>query len=265
MSLEILRDKRIRSLPWRDLCSLTRGEQLRDLGIWLPWLVLSWMCAGMVHPLLALGISFVFFLTGLRLVHDAFHHTLGVARWVDELVMVGLSVLMLGSMHAVQFNHLRHHKYCMDDQDVEARSARMAGWKAILFGPIFPYLLHKHALQHGSVSMKRWVSLELILNAIWITLVFGFFDITVLKYHVVAMVIGQCLTAFFAVWTVHHDCDRSHFIARTLRGVWRTRLTFQMFYHVEHHLFPAIPTRRLPELAKRLDQVVPELRSKQVF
>ena len=27
--------------------------------------------------------------------------------------MFALSVLMLGSMHAVQINHLRHHRHCM--------------------------------------------------------------------------------------------------------------------------------------------------------
>nr|WP_284143859.1 fatty acid desaturase [Psychrobacter sp. WY6] len=26
-----------------------------------------------------------------------------------------------------------------------------------------------------------------------------------------------------------------------------------MLYHVEHHLFPAVPSNHLPELAKRLD------------
>ena len=29
--------------------------------------------------------------------------------------MFVLSVLMLGSMHAVKFNHLRHHRHCMGD------------------------------------------------------------------------------------------------------------------------------------------------------
>jgi fatty acid desaturase len=30
-------------------------------------------------------------------------------------------------------------------------------------------------------------------------------------------------------------------------------LTFGMFYHAEHHLFPAVPTRHLGELAARID------------
>jgi len=38
-----------------------------------------------------------------------------------------------------------------------------------------------------------------------------------------------------------------------------------MFYHVEHHLFPTVPTCRLPVLAERLDTVAPELKTKLVF
>ena len=35
-----------------------------------------------------------------------------------------------------------------------------------------------------------------------------------------------------------------------------------MFYHLEHHLFPAVPTIKLPELAKRIDEVLPEIEKK---
>ena len=86
-----------------------------------------------------------------------------------------------------------------------------------------------------------------------------------LIYHIIAMTIGQCLSGFFAVWTVHHDCDRSHYIARTIRNPYKAFVTYNMFYHVEHHLFPSVPTCHLPELAKRLDGAAPELKSKLVF
>jgi hypothetical protein len=44
-------------------------------------------------------------------------------------------------------------------------------------------------------------------------------DVAWLRYHVVAMAAGQCLTAFFAVWTVHHPCEAARGpIARTIRG-----------------------------------------------
>ena len=70
---------------------------------------------------------------------------------------------------------------------------------------------------------------------------------------------GQCLTAFFAVWTVHHDTDDAAYPARTQRGWLRNLVSYHMFLHVEHHLFPQVPTCHLPVLARRLDAVVPDL------
>ncbi len=55
------------------------------------------------------------------------------------------------------------------------------------------------------------------------------------------------------------------FPARTQRGRLGSVMTYNMFYHAEHHLFPQVPTRNLPALAARLDRVVPELRTAPVF
>jgi fatty acid desaturase len=175
------------------------------------------------------------------------------------------SVLMLGSMHAIQVNHLRHHQYCMAEEDIEAMSARMPWWRAMLLGPAFPLRLHLNAWAVGSVTQRKWIAAELIANVVWVVLVFVFFDVAWLKYHVIVMAIGQCWTSFFAVWTVHHDCETDEFMARTVRSRWKNWVTYSMFFHVEHHLFPRVPTCKLNQLAKRMDAVAPELVYKQVI
>ncbi len=96
-------------------------------------------------------------------------------------------------------------------------------------------------------------------------MVFWVLELRWLQYHVAAMAAGQCLTSFFAVWTVHHDCLEGGPIARTIRGPVKAFVSYEMFFHLEHHLFPAVPTRRLPILAGRLDAVAPELGAKRVF
>ena len=48
-------------------------------------------------------------------------------------------------------------------------------------------------------------------------------------------------------------------------GAWKNLVSDDMFYHLEHHLFPAVPTSRLPELAARLDKVISQVTAKQVF
>lgn len=261
----ILSDPRVRGVPWRDLTRLARGEVACELLLSAPWLLASLACAQRGWHVPALACSFVFFLSGLRQVHGAHHYTLGLPRWATEWVMFGLSVLMLGSMHAIQVNHLRHHQHLMSDEDVEALSARLRWWQALLIGPVFPVMLHVHALRVATARQRHWIAGELCANVVVIGAALVVLDTHVLRYHVAAMMAGQCLTAFFAVWTVHHDCDRYHFIARTIRGRLKGRLTFNMFFHVEHHLYPGVPTCRLAVLAERLDAAAPELNQKRVF
>jgi fatty acid desaturase len=54
-------------------------------------------------------------------------------------------------------------------------------------------------------------------------------------------------------------------IARTIRNRAKALLTYNMFYHVEHHQFPAVPTCKLPILARRLDRVTRGCAAPKVF
>ncbi len=254
-----------KNVKWQDLTRLKRSEIITEILLPLPWLLTSLLAAAHQWYVCAVALSFVFFLTGLRQNHNANHYAIGVSKPQHEWIMFVLSVLMLGSMHVVQINHLRHHKYFPDKQDVEAISANRPAWFALLIGPIFPILLTLKAFQVANRRQLGWIIAELLANGAWIFLVFSAFDVTALKYHVVVMALGQCLTAFFAVWTVHHDCDPNTELGRTIRHPWLAKLTFNMFYHQEHHLFPAVPTCHLPILAQRLDRACPELPKKSVF
>jgi len=220
------------------------------------WLALSLAAAAYDVLPVALVASFMVFLTGLRQVHNGHHHALGLGRLGNELFLFAMSIVMLGAMHAVKFNHLRHHRHCMGAEDVEALSVRRSGIGAVLIGPYFPLLLHWTALRLGNRTVRRWIAAELIANLAWIAAVFLWWDVACLHYHVLAMAAGQCLTAFFAVWTVHNHTGDAEIPARSLRGRWLNLLSYHMFLHAEHHLFPKVPTRRLPELARRLDAAI---------
>jgi fatty acid desaturase len=255
----------LRPVTWRDLVPVSHVEIVAELLLPAAWLTASLIVARLGWYFVALGLSFMFFLTGLRIVHNAFHGALGLPRRLNGAVLWVMSLIMLGSMHAVRFNHLRHHRLMLGEQDVEGRSAAMPAWRALLFGPAFTVLLHTTALRYGTRRLRATVCGELLMNAAWIAWVFGASGSTVLRYHVMAMMAGHCFTAFFAVWTVHHHCDRTHYLARTLRGRIRNAITYDMFRHIEHHLFPAVPTCHLPELSKRLDLAAPELKRNIVF
>jgi fatty acid desaturase len=262
---DIFRDPRIRSIAWRDLVTVNCRETIAELMLPTLWLLASLAAAGLGWHVVALSLSFMFFLAGLRVVHNAFHHALGLPRLATDAVLWAMSLIMLGSMHAVRFNHLQHHRLPLGETDVEGRSAEMPWWRALLFGPAFTVLLHVTALRRGTLRLQATVTAELLMNAAWITSVFRIFGSGALRFHVAAMAAGHCFTAFFAVWTVHHHCDRTHFLARTLRNQIKNAITFDMFRHIEHHLFPAVPTCHLAELSARLDVAAPELKQKIVF
>lgn len=171
---------------------------------------------------------------------------------------------MMASIHAVKFNHLRHHKYCLTDKDQEGKSAHMTWYGAILYGPIHMFEIHRLTWKLGNKKYRRNMSLELISIALVMFTAF-YYGIDWVIYHIIAMITGEFLMAFFAVWTVHHDTEENPEFARTQRGGWKNKITFSMFYHLEHHLFPAVPTIKLPELADRIDKALPKLNKKQTF
>lgn len=140
----------------------------------------------------------------------------------------------------------------------------MTWYGAILYGPIHMFKVHLLTWQLGNASFRKNLVLELSSVLLFACIVF-YFEIHWLMYHIAIMIVGEFLMAFFAVWTVHHDTHDAPLFARTQRQGWKNRLTFSMFYHMEHHLFPAVPTIKLPELARRIDAALPELTKKQRF
>ena len=170
---------------------------------------------------------------------------------------------MLASMHAVQVTHLHHHRHCLEEEDDEGATARLSWWRSILIGPVFFIRLHLSAWRLASRRKRAWIGTELFCMAVSLAVALCLPGWIVLRCHMSAMLIGECLTGFFAVWTVHHGCS-AYEPGRTQRGGWLNLLSYSMFFHAEHHLFPGVPTPHLHELARRVDVVLPELSQRTV-
>ncbi len=251
----------VKAVEWRDLRELSRTEIALDLVLWLPWLTLAWVSVHFGLYLPALVGFFFFFLTGLRQAHEAFHRNLGLSARACDLILVLLSPLMLSALHATRYIHLRHHKYCLGEKDVEGEGAAHAWWAAMLRGIVYPVKSHAIAWRDGGNRTRRFMVIELACvimfygAGLWLApLLFG--------VHLGMMFLSEWMASFFAVWMVHHDCAEDETMqsenvganpSRSIRGFWRGLLTYNMFYHHEHHALPRVPTRRLPELARRLD------------
>jgi fatty acid desaturase len=254
----IFPSKPLQTVAWRDLVRLSPLEKTWELVLPIPWLLLSLWCYGQGWWWAGLPCSFYFFLTGLRQSHNAQHYALGLPRIVQDTVLFGLSLSMLASMHAVQVTHLHHHRHCLEAQDDEGGTARLPWWRALLAGPMFITRLHLSAWRIARQNKRLWILAELLMVAgILLFSACGWVPIS-FRWHAQAMLAGECLTGFFAVWTVHHGCG-PHEPGRTQRGRWLNLITYSMFFHAEHHLFPAVPTMHLMELSRRIDSAMPGL------
>ncbi|WP_198333414.1 fatty acid desaturase family protein [Psychrobacter aquimaris] len=251
-----MRHPSLANIEWQDLRQLRLSETVYNIFLSLPFLLLSWWSAWQGWWLLALVATFFFFTAALRQAHDCYHRTLGVGRLATELMLFFLSITMLCSTHAIRHTHLNHHRDPLGDSDVEGNWARLPWYQAILGGGIFSMAIQWFGLTHGSRRNRILVAFDMLL--IFAVIAIAFITMhPILMYHVLVMILANTMVGFFAVWSVHHGCDDVVY-ARSERHPLINLLTFNLLYHIEHHLFPAVPTNHLPKLAKRLDAAAPQ-------
>ncbi|WP_313914986.1 fatty acid desaturase [Tahibacter sp.] len=237
-------------VPWQDLTRLAPHEILAEIVLPLPWLLLAWSLAAQGWSALALLAMAPFFTTALRLTHDTFHRNLGLERRAGDLLLFALSLLLGGALHAIEYTHLRHHRDSLGADDIEGRMARYGFWAALVRSPLYPLLIHVETLRRGSTRQRRWVRRELVAVALVQALIWSSGD-TALQTLSLALLLANALVPMIGIWSVHRDCDSGH--ARSSRRGWLLRLSFNMLYHDEHHAYPGVPARRLPQLVQRID------------
>lgn len=244
-------------IEWRDLLVLTRRQIIGNVLLSLPFLLASWYLAAMGQYVWALLASFFFFTCALRQAHDCYHNSIGLNKTGVHIMLYLLSATMLCSTHAIRHTHLQHHRDPLGENDVEGNWARLPMWQAIALGGLFSLHIQWQGWRYGNSSTRRHVSWDLLLMMAVVATA-SVWQSSWLVYHVLAMILANMLVGFFAVWSVHHDCDEHGVFARTERQSWANFATVYLLYHMEHHLFARVPSNHLPELARRMDAVAPE-------
>ena len=243
-----------------DLLATTRYQ--RRLALARPFLgVAAYIlaaCAGLwwLTPI----VVFLVFVAVVTVTHDVVHGSLGLSRRQTEWALFAMGAVLLESGHAYRLTHLRHHHVFPGPDDPEGDPARLSLLKAILWGPLFlPRLWYwSYVRSKAGGTMRRW----LVAEAAWALAVAtaGFWLLprtpAVLVYAALAIV-GSWVYPMLTVHLPHRGYgDTPLSQTHTLRGRIVPALFLELTYHLEHHLYPEVPSHNLPELSRRLDPLL---------
>ena len=207
---------------------------------------------------LALVALFLLFCADISAMHDAVHGTLGLRRRATDWTLFAVGALLLVSGHAYRRTHQQHHKVFPGADDPEGEAARLTPLRCLLDGPLHVPRIWWWAFRRA--PRRGWLVAEAAVPVAALAVGIALLPWTpVLLVYVVAVVVGGWLYPLLTVYLPHHNYgDEAVTQARTLRGRFLPTLLLEQTYHLEHHLYPRVPSHKLPELARRLD---PHLRA----
>ncbi len=229
------------------------------------WIVALWI---------PYGISLAFLFSPL---HECIHGTAFRSRWANQTVAAIAGFLLFLPARYFRLFHFEHHRYTNDpERDPELALPKpqslmdylvsMSGISSYWWPQIRS--IAKHAggrVDEGFIDERdfRSIIVEARIHCLGYLLIACVSVLSqstaVLTYWIVPVMIGMVALRCFLL-AEHTGCD---FTPNMLRNT-RTTLTnpvvkfisWNMPYHCEHHIFPAVPFHNLPALNKHLiDQV----------
>ncbi len=235
-----------------DVPALKGWEVAREVG--LPFagyaavmvcLWAGWMGVGMVG-------TGVLFALSIRLAHDVHHNALRLPRWVNGMLLVVLSGMILSSMHAAKRAHLVHHHDPMGEDDLEGVPGRLGFWGALGAGMVAVPRLHVKGMRDakgreraviigetvlalGVVGLCVWVAMT-VWPAAWV--------------YLLVMLGAHLISPMVAVWAVHRGSGHGIAVSRTQESELFHTLTLGLMRHMEHHRHPGVATCRLWMVAR---------------
>jgi len=216
---------------------------LYALFAWLKW----W-------PAAVASVMMLSFVTYGSTSHDLVHRTLQLPRRLNDFLLSLIELLSLRSGTAYRLSHLNHHQHLLDENDIEGSIAHGTLAGSIRGGFSMQFRQWVWAWRTHPPMRKR-----LLLEAIGVLTLIGIallaYRWTVAPLVYAALVIGG--SWLFPLITVYipHDAQARDPLTQTrlFRGRLLQWIAFDHLYHLEHHLYPAVPHHHWKRLADRLD------------
>ena len=240
-----------------DLLRLTARQKATAIA-------LPFACAGAYFGFAAAGwwpaaisaVAALSFFTYGSTSHDLVHRTLGLPRRVNEVLLGVVELLALRSGHAYRAAHLHHHATFPDEDDIEGAAAHLSWAGALRDGLTLQFRVWWWALRRGGPD-RVWVVAEgvaCVLLVAWAAglAVAGVTD--VLAVHAGLVVAGSWVIPLVTSYVPHNPRGTGALRqTRVYRGLIARVVALDHLYHLEHHLYPAVPHQNWPALARRLD------------
>jgi beta-carotene hydroxylase len=238
-----------------DLLRVPRWRRLLSLTLPFAYCAAYFACAEAGWwPLAVLAVVALSFVTYGSTSHDLVHRNLGLPAAVNDLLLCLIELLALRSGHAYQAAHLHHHARYPHDDDVEATAARKSWLGALAEGPAFQLRLWWWAVRRAR-SARAWIIGEAALCLVLLAVAAALWPVTpAAVIYVVLVIAGSWIIPFVTSYVPHEPRGQDVLSqTRVFRGVVASVIALEHLYHLEHHLYPAVPHHHWPELARRLD------------
>jgi beta-carotene hydroxylase len=239
----------------RDLLAVPRWRVAASLAV--PFVLFAgyWAFAGCGWWAPAVGcvvaLSFVSFGS---ISHDLVHRSLGLPRRWNDALLTAVELLLLRSGRAYRLSHLNHHSRYPHADDPEGRAAHGSAVSALLSGPTYFARLWVWAVRTHPAHRPRLVA-EAAVVVGCVAAAVGLVGVSFAPLVYVGLAyLGTWVVPFVTSFVPHTPLGDSPLSqTRRFRGLVARLIAFDHLYHLEHHLYPAVPHHRWPELARRLD------------
>jgi len=262
---------------------LDLGKRLHEmsffLGLWILSVAVNFVgyrfAPGYIHTVLrilgtigtALAVNtFILFL------HEGMHNTLFANRFLNRWVSAALGWLFCISFTAYKVMHTRHHNYLGDPRDPDDYQNYMGNkpllwimhYGRLILGPyLYIFVIPMLALRNGTAIERRHVIEEYAaLISVYIVAALLIPGRLLLTLWFLPLIISAHMTAIRGLTQHGITNAQDPFIAsRSIQA--QPLVAFFLLnenYHLEHHLFPEIPSYNLDQVHKliwsRLPRVV---------
>lgn len=217
--------------------------------------IAAWQGWWLITPI----IVFFVFVAVVTVTHDVVHGTMRLNRRQTDWALFFMGAVLMESGHAYRITHHQHHTMFPEEEDPEGYPAKIGLLGAILYGPIFLVRLWLWAFNRRP-DQRHWLIIEGAIPLLTLPIGIALWETTpaVLWYWSMAIV-GSWVYPLLTVYFPHKDYgDTPLTQTHTLRGRIIPAIFLELTYHLEHHLYPQVPSHNLSKLSHRLDPFLEE-------